>query len=90
MGDYDDPEHDPKTMREIQKKRRNARVRAQCAADQAWANAREALSQLTRLKDKLSGQGTLMQEDKDLLALALKLVIGELYLRQAQNLESGY
>ena len=62
-----------------------AMIRANFKADQAWARAREALPDLLRVRKKLDGQSTLMQDDIDVIELALSLILGELFLRKAQS-----
>ena len=78
--DPDDEDH--KILR--RKLRQRAVVRANFKADQAWARARESLPALLRVRSKLEGQSPLLQEDIDVMEMALSLILGELFLRKAQ------
>ena len=67
------------------KKQRNLKALAQSKADQAWANARKSIPDLIQVKKKLDGQSALMQDDVEIISLALNLILGELHLRKANT-----
>lgn len=67
--------------------RSRAMVKANFKADQAWAHAREALGILTQIREKIreSEQPALSLKELEVINMALTLVLGELYLRQADT-----
>ena len=79
--DPEDEDH-----RELRLKLQNrAKVRAGFKADQAWAKARDAMPALIRVRNKLSGKAPLIPEDVEVIEMALCLILGELFLRQADR-----
>ena len=82
-GGCDPDDEDHKRLR--RKLLQRAVVRANFKADQAWARARESLPALLKVRNKLEGQTPLLQEDIDVIDMALSLILGELFLRKAQT-----
>jgi hypothetical protein len=81
-----DCEPDDEEHRELRRKlQQRAMIRANFKADQAWARARESLPALLKVRNKLDGQAPLLQEDIDVLEMAVSLLLGELFLRKAQS-----
>lgn len=65
------------------------RLRAESTGDQAWAKARDKIDLYLTLRDKLINGDTLTPEDIVALRQAMSLILGELFLRQAQALNPG-
>lgn len=71
---------------ELRKKlQQRAFIRADSKADQAWARARESLPALQAVRNKLASQAPLVQDDIDVIEMAISLIMGELYLRKART-----
>jgi len=79
--DPEDEEH-----RALETKRQNQlRIRAAAKADQAWANVRGYIPELTKVRDKVKNQEPLTERDAEFIDMALCIILGELYLRKAQT-----
>lgn len=65
------------------------RLRAESTGDQAWAKARDKIDLYLALRDKLVNGEILTPDDMVALRQAMSLILGELFLRQAQALNPG-
>lgn len=87
----DNFEERKKAQEERKRQIRKALVKADFNADQAWAGVRDILQDLISVREKIRSGTPLEQLELEIANIAVSLVIGEIYLREAKaaNTELG-